>query len=241
MPGIPSQPAPVAVPGGTNLSVDATFKQLGLWRWYASPITNYWNGATEKGQDYSTNFGAPVGVPVGGKVVRITHNNNSIGDIVEVMDTRGAVWLYQHINSKVSVGQSLKTGDVVGTENGLPVDQYSTGPHIEVRYARPGTWNSGIDSWNEPWTNPMSVFGAIGGQQADTIAPTIAGSFFGPGGNPLTQGCNLLDIGCWAVKFGEAIGIFVLAVVLIVFGLVLMNAKPIEKIGKVAAKVGVMA
>ena len=63
-----------------------------------------------------------------------------------------------------------RVGTVIGTENGLPIDQYSTGPHIEVRYAAPGTWNASLDSWSEPWINPAPVFAAIGAQIATNSA-----------------------------------------------------------------------
>lgn len=160
-------------------TVDQAFRARGLWRWYASTITNGFNGTSEKGEDYSTTFGTPVGVPVGGVVKRIVHNNNSIGDVVEIMDASGAVWLYQHITARVRTGQTLLCGDVVGTENGLPRDQYSTGPHIEVRYAAPGTWKPNIDSWVEPWVNPRTIFGSIGGQQAGTTGPYLPVPFSG--------------------------------------------------------------
>jgi hypothetical protein len=151
-------------------TVDQVFTQKKLWQWYSSRITNPFNGVSEKGLDYSTTYGTPVGVPVGGNVVRIVHNNNAINDIVEIQTADGAVWLYQHINAKVKVGDTLQCGSIIGTENGLPIDQYSTGPHIEVRYCPPGKWGKAIDSWNEPWINPASVFGSIGSTIAGKVA-----------------------------------------------------------------------
>jgi hypothetical protein len=118
-------------------------------------------------------------VPVGGKIVRSVHNNNSIGDVVELQAADGSVWLYQHIDANVKVGQKLGVSGTIGTENGLPVDQYSTGPHIEVRYCKPGTWNPNIISWNEPWVNPYSIFSnlsgdAVGGPiDSSTITSTV--------------------------------------------------------------------
>lgn len=160
-------------------TIAQVFSSKNLWPWFSSPVTNYYDGSSEKGQDYSTTFGTPVGVPVGGKVMRIVHNDNSIGDVVELQDSSGAVWLYQHITASVRVGQTLQCGSVVGTENGLPVDQYSTGPHIEVRYCPTG-WSIGLDSWVEPWVNPASVFSSLGSQQAGAVAA----------GNPLTAFAN---------------------------------------------------
>lgn len=152
-------------------TIDQVFQARGLWRWFDSVVTNDYDGRSEKGQDYSTKFGTPVAVPVGGKIVRMVNNPNAINWIVELQAADGSVWLYQHITATVKVGQILQCGDVVGTENGLPVDQYSTGPHIEVRYCLPGTWNPKKDSWIEPWVNPRAIFASIGGQQAGTTGP----------------------------------------------------------------------
>lgn len=168
-------------------SIDQVFQARGLWRWYADKVTNAFDGVSEKGEDFSTRFGTPVGVPIGGVVKRIVHNNNAINDVVEIMDQGGAVWLYQHITATVRVNQVLQCGDVVGTENGMPPDKYSTGPHIEVRYCPPGAWRSNIDSWVEPWVNPRAIFAALGSQQAGTTGPFLPGQPLGslgsPGGN----------------------------------------------------------
>ena len=169
-------------------TIDQVFQARGLWRWYASTVTNDYDGQSEKGQDYSTKFGTPVAVPVGGKIMRIVHNNNAINDIVELQAADGSVWLYQHITTVVKPGQILQCGDVIGTENGLPVDQYSTGPHIEVRYCPPGAWNPKKDSWVEPWINPRTIFATIGQQQAGTTGPgnlLFSGS---PGGSSSSPG-----------------------------------------------------
>jgi hypothetical protein len=162
---------PSPPPGGSNSgqTIGQVFQSKGLWAWFSSPVTNYYNGQSEKGEDYSTSFGTPVGVPVGGKIVRIVSNNNAINDIVELEDSSGAVWLYQHITAKVKVGDTLGCGGIIGTENGLPVDQYSTGPHIEVRYCPPGKWSISTDSWVEPWVNPRSIFGSLVNQPAGSV------------------------------------------------------------------------
>ena len=143
-------------------TVDQVFDSKGLWKWYSSRVTNPFDGVYEKGADYGAAWGTPVGCIIGGRVVRIVHNNNSIGDVVEVQSADTSVVLYQHIRTKVAQGQAVSTGDVIGTEDGLPVDQYSTGPHIECRYCPAGRWNQGIDSWVEPWVNPVPLFSSIG-------------------------------------------------------------------------------
>jgi hypothetical protein len=163
-------------------TIGALFSSKNLWKWWEQNNgrgTNPFNGVSEKGIDYSTTFATPVCVPVAGKIVRIVHNNNSIGDVVELQASDGSVWLYQHIDANVKVGQTLGVAGAIGTEDGLPVDQYSTGPHIEVRYCKPGTWNAGIDSWVEPWVNPFSIFSGLSGDavggpiDSSTITSTV--------------------------------------------------------------------
>ncbi len=188
-------------------TISQAFAQKGLWAWFNSPVTNYYDGANEKGEDYSTAFGTPVCVPVGGTIKRIVHNNNAINDIVELMDTDGAVWLYQHITATVKVGQTLQCGGQVGTENGLPIDQYSTGPHIEVRYISPGKWNPHIESWIEQWENPRAVFSKVGDQPAGSVSTsalqTIAQAFTGKGGKLPIQLAPTADVTALLWTFDE--------------------------------------
>jgi Peptidase family M23 len=185
-------------------TIDQVFTQKKLWQWYSSRVTQTFNGVSEKGQDYSTTYGTPVGVPVGGSVVRIVHHANAINDIVELQTSDGAVWLYQHITAKVRVGDTLQCGSVIGTENGLPIDQYSTGPHIEVRYCAPGKWGKAIDSWNEPWVNPAGVFDSIGSQIAGRVASgsidpfsVISNITGGTFSNPLAPNATVTDSLAW--------------------------------------------
>ncbi len=159
-------------------TISQVFQSKGLWQWFSSAVQMAFNGTTEKGQDYASVFGTPVGVPVGGIVMRTTANANSINDVVELQDSSGAVWLYQHISSVVKVGDVLSCGSVIGTQNGLPVDQYSTGSHIEVRYCLPGTWSESIVSWNEPWINPSTIFANLANQQAGSVASGTPAPFW---------------------------------------------------------------
>ncbi len=152
-------------------SIGSVFAAKGLWKWWeqnAGRGTNVFNGVTEKGTDFASALGTPVGVPVGGKVLRIVHTSSSVNDVVEVQASDGSVWLYQHIHARVGVGSILSVGDVVGTQYGLPIDQFSTGSHIEVRYCPPGLWRAGIDSFYEPWINPFPIFSGLSNQTAGT-------------------------------------------------------------------------
>ncbi len=99
------------------------------------------------------------------------------------------------------------SGDIIGTENGLPRDLYSTGPHIEVRYCPPGQWKSSLISWNEHWINPASIFGSLAGQTAGSIASgsnnLLGFSGSGPSGlptlaqNPLKPNATVTSTLAW--------------------------------------------
>ena len=179
-PYVPSPPG-----GGSPQTIGQVFQSKGLWQWWTQNGgmgTNPYNGTTEKGIDYANSFGTPIGVPVGGMIVRMVHWNDSRGDIVEMQGPSGETYLYQHITAKVQVGQILNCGDVIGTENGLPIDQFSTGPHIEVRLCPAGQWSPNKDSWLEPWVNPFSLFSQFSNASAggSGLPPgTSAGLFFG--------------------------------------------------------------
>ena len=161
-----------ANPQNANQTIADVFHNKGLWLWWeqnGGKGTNLYNGVTEKGIDYANVFGTPIGVAVGGKIVRLVHHTDSQGDVTELQAADGSVWLYQHITAKVKVGDTLGVGGIIGTENGLPIDQFSTGAHIEVRYCPPGKWNPSIDSWVEPWVNPFAIFSTLSNQTAGKV------------------------------------------------------------------------
>lgn len=167
-------------------TVSQIFKQKGLWQWWTQNGgygTNPYNGSSELGIDYSNAYGTPIGIPASGTVKAIYHNNNSINDIVVVQLSNGAAMWFQHINAAVKVGQSVGVGSVVGYQNGLPIDQYSTGSHIEVRYSN--AWSS--NPYGMQWVNPWLVFSTIGNTTGTpgTSSPGFGGGPgqpFGPGG-----------------------------------------------------------
>ena len=201
-------------------TVAQMFQSLGLWQWFNSPVTNQYNGVSEKGEDFSTTWGTSVGAAAPGTVVSVVHNNNSIGDVVEINGPSG-LWLYQHINSSVAVGDQIDVGTIVGTENGLPVDQYSTGPHIEVRWA--SQYIPGIDSWNEPWSNPNALFSGIGAQDAGNVTAVQYAS------NP---NFSYSSGGATAAPTPEHtfinVGLFSVALVLVLGGLYMLFNKQID-------------
>ncbi len=165
-------------------TVDQVFTSLGLWKWYSSTPTNPFDGVNEKGIDFASSFGTPVGSPVAGTVVRTLQWQNSIGTMIEIQATDGSVWLFQHLTGKLQTGAKVSVGTVVGLENGLPVDQYSTGPHIEVRYTAPGTWSAAQPQYAEPWINPASVYAKIGSSSVTGGTPPPGGGTTPP---PVTK------------------------------------------------------
>jgi murein DD-endopeptidase MepM/ murein hydrolase activator NlpD len=146
------------------------FTTLGLWQWWEDTPTQPFNGVTEKGDDFASTYGTPVGAIEGGQVIQVQHNNNSINDVVVVAGHTG-YWVYQHITSKVQPGQIIGTGTVVGTQNGLPKDQFSTGSHIEVRFA--SQWKQGVDPYMQTFSDPREVFNRVGSTVSNDALPPI--------------------------------------------------------------------
>lgn len=134
-------------------TVDQIFTQKGLWKWYNDHITWGFNGGNELGDDFATTWHTPVATPVAGTVQSIVHHNNSVSDVITIIDTSGGTWQYLHQDAQVRQGQTVQVGDVIGLENGLPVDAYSTGPHIEVRYKPAG---------QTAWSDPTPKFRSMG-------------------------------------------------------------------------------
>ncbi len=206
------------------------FQQKGLWPWFASSSTQQYNGAGELGEDFAASYGTPIGAIAGGQVIAAHHYPNSIGDQVVIQSGQGT-WLYQHLSSNLKVGQTINAGDVVGTENGLPIDQFSTGPHIEVRYASQGT----------VWQNPVSAFqqaaqAQVGGNTtvatqnqstASNSATPASGDpwycFFMP--VPGVPGCSAASAINWA-DIGIRGGLILLGAILLLIAVTKMVSRP---------------
>jgi len=97
------------------------------------------------GTHNGVDFGIPVGTPVksiSDGVVEGSGNTDlqsgcySYGRWILIKHSNGLSSLYAHLSfSKVSVGQSVNTGDVVGYSGGQPGSNgsgYSTGPHLHL-------------------------------------------------------------------------------------------------------------
>lgn len=152
------------------------FDRAGLWRWFDSPVTQPWgvmdrDGLMHRGVDFGHPFGTRVGAIEGGKVVHIDHNNNSLNDRVVIQSSSG-FWEYQHIDAKVKLGQFLSTAGIVGTVDGLPVDTFSSGPHLHVQFTP--NWTSG-QIYSGEWGNPMGAINAVRGATVQDGIPTGTG------------------------------------------------------------------
>jgi len=192
---------------------DDIFKQKGIWEWWLQNNgngTNVFNGANEKGIDYSAAFGTPIGVIAGGTVQTVEHKTGTgINDIVQIVDSFGHDWLYQHITSSVQVGQTLNVGDIVGTENGWVngisglVDQYTTGPHIENRYAN--AYKPGVDSWLQSWIDPKNMFLNTATSQSNTNPSTTTST---GSGNPAADALGLSGVNDFFVNASNSVNTF---------------------------------
>ncbi len=157
---------------------------------------------------------------------------------------------YEHMSSsKVSLGQHVRAGDLVGYNNpkgAVPLgfglysgDVYGSGPSWQVLQddLKPG--GKGL-------LNPTSLLNKFAGSAGSTSKtgqplPTPAGGCTAPssiadvGGTIGFAICMMHD---QFVSFGEHIAIFVLGLVLIIVGLLLIGFKPVEnaatKVGKAA-------
>lgn len=231
-------------------SVAEVFSAQGITQWWKLHISQDFNGESEKGADYNFGYmGAPVGSITAGKVVYVGDGGvpgSAIGQIVQVLTPDGSLVHYQHLKAaKVHTGQTVGTGDIVGLGGGCPdgaywpdpnntgcrwTDQYSTGEHIEVRYSPSYNPSGGV--WSQNWISPAAIFTSIAAGQAGaaTNSPVSSGSASSSAsGSPL-------NFSGW----GSKIGIFLLALVLFVFGFYLVFQKQVNSAAKTAVKAAVL-
>lgn len=266
--------------------------QVKVFDWltaYLKGVLGYVFGQNgEKGIDIGVPVGTPVGNLVSGKVVAIdsTNANNSIGYVVQVHGDNHQLWHYQHLSSLrpgLAVGQNVGLGDVIGYSGGCAsylqdgsgcstTDQWSTGPHIEVRESQTwdpnqGVWNQawvdprpdlnkwapqivGNPNWNVPATNALNHDVNYKGVPApcnDLIAQYYVRAANGnPVGNAADfAGTSLQFAVCqlqqsvagWGIK----IGLFALALTLVVFGGILLIHPNVEQGAGTLAKAAVLA
>lgn len=200
----------------TTLLQEFNLNGLVAW-WDEKYATQDFNNRNEKGRDFGR---FPVGTPIAsissGRVVYAQQMNSdpgsSVGYIVQVENADGSLFHYQHLRStSLRVGDYVHAGDIVGLSGGCPAsgygtkgcthtDQYTTGPHIEVRYAP--HYDPSRGAWGQQWQNPEAAFNAYGSQ---SLAGNMLGSL-GLAGNAANavQGAGLGGID-WAGAIASGI------------------------------------
>lgn len=227
----------------------------------------------EKGIDIGVPVGSPIGSISSGKVVAIDSSNsgNSIGYVVQVLGADGTLWHYQHLSSirpGLAVGQNVSLGDVLAYSGGCATynqdgsgcattDQYSTGPHIEVRQSNSYNPNGGI--WNQNWIDPRPALNKLAPQIVGNPNWNVPGSQSLAGIPSIPAPCNDLmaqyyqraangnavgnaaDFAGTAAQFaicqlqqsvagwGIKIGLFAIALVLVIFGGILLIHPDVEQ------------
>jgi hypothetical protein len=153
-------------------SVGRVFTAQGLPQWWTMRPSKGYDGKSEKGQDYSLPLNTPVGSLTSGRVVYASQMHSdpgsSVGYIVQVEQADGSLIHYHHLRSiNVVEGQYVHVGDVLGRSGGCPADgygaqgctrtdKYTTGPHIEVRYAP--SYDPSKGPWNQQFVAPQTGF-----------------------------------------------------------------------------------
>ena len=248
MPGPSGQQPP------STYSVGDFFDKIAhLIKWWKQASLRGFGQNGEQGRDFDMPFNSPVGSITAGKVVYAglppdskTPGHTSLGYVVQVLTPDGRLLHYQHLWTKsVNVGDNVNVGTILGTSGGCAkgstarnciTDQWSTGPHIEVREA-PYKQNAGL--WGYTWENPDPYISKVTGSSVNAASGTsgVSSAY-----QQAEGGCNVGDVVCWfnqlqptLVNWGEAIAIFAIALVMIIVGFFLLAGKSIVQATKDAA------
>lgn len=143
-------------------TIQQAFQNNGLVQWWKTPTQRYGTNegqyGTEEGTDFALNLGTKIGSVTTGRVVYVGtggYNDPSLGTIVQIQNSDGSVIHYQHLqSSNLKTGQTVLIGDTVGLSGGVR-GTFSSGPHIEVRYARSYQGNRGI--WQQQWIDSFPI------------------------------------------------------------------------------------
>lgn len=137
------------------------FQLNGLPQWWNHPTQRFGQtdvtGGVEEGTDFAVPFGTKIGSITAGKVLYVGtggYNDPSLGTVVQVQSADGSIMHYQHLrSSNLKVGQQVGIGSIIGFSGGNR-GRFSTGPHIEVRFASIYGFNAGV--WSQKWQDPYS-------------------------------------------------------------------------------------
>ncbi len=101
------------------------------------------------GVDYAAPTGTPVMVTASGTVLRTSYSSSN-GNYVEVQHSNGYKTYYLHLsgfNRAVRPGVKVAQGQVIGY---VGATGYATGPHLDYRINRNGTWINPVNFVAEP-------------------------------------------------------------------------------------------
>lgn len=165
----------------TAQTIAQHFQQQGLVQWWQNPTQRFGQGSgqygTEEGTDFAVSLGTPIGSITSGKVLYVGtggYNDPSLGYIVQVQGSNGSILHYQHLKStNLKAGQTVGIGSVIGLSGGQP-GRFSSGPHIEVRYANN---YGGSTMWLQHWLDSYPTIKSI-------VASNPANSAIGAGPSP---------------------------------------------------------
>jgi len=181
------------MPQATAQTTAQLFQQQGLPQWWNHPTQRFGQtdvvGGLEQGTDFSLPYGSKVGSISSGKVVYVGtggFNDPSLGKVVHIQGADGSIVHYQHLaSSGLKVGQLVQPGTLIGLSGGQR-GRFSSGPHIEVRYASIYSFNSGV--WSQHWIDPLqTIMKLTGGKPAGSIG---GGKPYGTGAGP-TSNANI--------------------------------------------------
>jgi murein DD-endopeptidase MepM/ murein hydrolase activator NlpD len=190
-------------------TIDQVFTKNKWIRWWDYQPTQRFNarpgsnnctdaGATEFGTDYGVDCGTNIRNIVPGKVVYAQRPpeypvHPSIGYVIQVAGDDGSLIHFQHMNtSAVKVGDRVTIGSLIGLSGGakVPGDSWSSGCHIEVRYAYSYKGQAGQPWCNADWQDSHPIFQALG---AAPVGTTIASGSDSTSNSYLGQSAHLIN------------------------------------------------
>ena len=101
-----------------------------------------WSSGRHEGVDYAAPVGAIVVAPCDGRVVKVGQVwGAAFGRYSVLLKVEGGHLLFAHLSSyKLKVGQTLKTGDVIGK---VGKEGNVTGPHLHMELQAGPGWKRG--------------------------------------------------------------------------------------------------
>lgn len=214
---------------------------MAIKAWYQyNPWNNFmqvWNGQPINGDDIAMPEGTPVTAIFPGTVTSQYVDSSGGVQIIKVdnpSQTRGVPYYYfAHFDtfaSGLKQGDHVNAGDVIGTSGGQnsggtynASPQWSTGPHIMIGLSKANSIPTGKQV--TPDLNPSWLISYASGQklpvQQTDFSQQVPASL-----NPIQDFQDFITGKATSVvtKWGEAIAIFILALLLVIIGIVLLTS-----------------